>query len=479
MSKQKRKDFFDLSRGIKRQTGQRISVPYGIIKDEWHPKGYNWNGPFTQNMERMALTYDGNVGTESFFLPANELDLAAFVHDLEYFSPSPIARAYADNKYYKNYIEGSKKPIAQLSKAFIYSAWVSRLTNELVRLGVSLKFIWEDILNAKDWIKFYKSLWIPSKLKIGLEDIPSGMGEGTIPSTRIKFDLKGKYFATELFGKKGVVPEPYKSYLNKLAKKLTGSDLRGARGEAFYKTFLPLVFKSIGLSIIMGSKYAPRPIKALRKINAEVRGIYEQSEEFKLLSKQTSNVKESYLEYLNQVGFFDKDGEFIIKDDIDTEKAKRAYIEYYKRSKDYFDWLNKYYKDYPDFEGYVKVTYPEDTKWEFPQLNNKELDNVANPVMKKPPAVVIPPDFKFDVLDPFPMKKQIAPPPEEKEMEFEVLEPFPQKQVDYFMDRKSFEEHITRAETTPPIKPTGPPILDEIVFFDSLEGIRGHLEKNV
>jgi hypothetical protein len=63
-----------------------------------------WNGQGTAIYERLGLNYKGSVGSKSYWLPVNVLDLAAFRHDLLYYSPNPITRSYADEVY----IEESK-----------------------------------------------------------------------------------------------------------------------------------------------------------------------------------------------------------------------------------------------------------------------------------------------------------------------------------------------------------------------------------
>jgi hypothetical protein len=80
--------------------GSGWGVPY-LFGDEQHPKGYNFLGPGTKNIERLSLNYDGDTGTTSSFLPADELDYQAFIHDLLYFSPDELVKAHADAEMVK------------------------------------------------------------------------------------------------------------------------------------------------------------------------------------------------------------------------------------------------------------------------------------------------------------------------------------------------------------------------------------------
>ena len=340
---------------------------------EWHLRGYNFNGPYTQNMERMSLNYKGYIGTKSYYLPANKIDLSAFKHDLQYFSPSPIARMLADKEYWNNLPEGEKKA-KFLSGSFIYGAWAGRMIKELAKLGITGFRVKKAM---PELFKIYKSLWIPTGKETGF------------------------YLPTKLFGKEGVIPKKLREELNEFFFNTFGVKLTTARGGAFKKRFKAPIINLLFNSLFLGSSLVPEPIKKFRNFYNTVLDDYKESEEFKDLKRETEKVEDSYKKYLDTVGSFNKDGDFIIKDDINENEAKRSYIDYYKQSKKYFEWLNDYYESYPNFKEYVKATYPKDNEWKFPKLNVKELDKVANPVMKKPEPLIIPPDFK--VLDPFPV----------------------------------------------------------------------------
>ena len=82
-----------------KKTRQQKTVSYLPSYDEKHTSGYNWNGPGTKIYDRISLKYKGKVGTKSYWLPINKLDMQAFQHDLLYYSPNNIVRAYADSTY--------------------------------------------------------------------------------------------------------------------------------------------------------------------------------------------------------------------------------------------------------------------------------------------------------------------------------------------------------------------------------------------
>ncbi len=378
------------------------------LSEEYHPEGYNFNGPYTKNIERMSLNYKGNVGTKSYYLPSNKLDLAAFKHDLEYFSPSPIARMYADNQYYNKNLKDSNIPETKYSQAFIYSTWLARIAKEATKLGISSLKIYKQIPAL---FNLYKSLYIPT----GIQQVPAGPEQ--IPT----YGLKGFYLPTKLFGREGIIPQPYRDNIKDFFYNNLGVKITTARGGAFNKRFYKPVRDLILYSLFIGSSVLPRPIPQVFKLLNEIFTNYKESKEYKELNNESSKVETAYKNYLNKVGYFNDSGDFVIKDKINENQAKRAYIKYYRESKKYFNWVNDYYKDYPGFKEYVKETYPNDNKWKMPKLDMKELEKVANPTMTKAPPIQLPPEFKFEILDPFPTSAEIKE-PEIKEPEIEEPE---------------------------------------------------------
>lgn len=351
--------------------------------EEWHVPGYNFNGAYTENIERMELSYKGNVGTESYFLPVNKLDLGAFKHDLLYFSPSAIARMYADQQYWKNHIKSEASEYAgagtlTLSNSFIYSAWAMRMTKEATKLGVTVKIAESSLKSMfKSLLTSYKSFWIPT----------------SFDSTDLKF--KGFYLAGKLFNTKTGIIEDRHIY-NKIAKEWLGTDLRTARGQAFYKSFIPLVNQILGLTFMYGSSYNPKGIIEATKLHKLILGDYIESQEFKKVNEEVEKVTDKYEKYLNSVGRFEK-GTFMINDDINEKQAKKLYVDYFKQSRKYFSFINEFYKDFPGYKEYVQATYPDKNKFPLPKLDKSKLDMVANPINRKPPTIVLPPNFEKDI----------------------------------------------------------------------------------
>lgn len=109
-------------------------------RKEWHLPGYNWNGPGTSIYQRIGLDYKGGIGSESYFLPVNKLDLAAFEHDLLYYSPNNIARAKADEIYLKSF-RGAKvaDSTSRASNVAIWTQLIGRTVLPIAKVGASGK----------------------------------------------------------------------------------------------------------------------------------------------------------------------------------------------------------------------------------------------------------------------------------------------------------------------------------------------------
>tara|TARA_R110002126_G_scaffold255844_2_gene398859 strand:- start:651 stop:3809 length:3159 start_codon:yes stop_codon:yes gene_type:complete len=103
-------------------------ISYLPSKKEYHIGGYNWNGAGTDVEDRISLKYKGSVGSESYFLPVNKLDLAAFQHDLLYYSPNPLTLSYADQRYLEFMRDNSIRtsPVILVSKALIAAQYNTR-----------------------------------------------------------------------------------------------------------------------------------------------------------------------------------------------------------------------------------------------------------------------------------------------------------------------------------------------------------------
>lgn len=377
---------------------------------EWHLPGYNWNGAFTKVSERLSLNYKGKVGTSSYFLPINKIDKEAFEHDLFYFSPNSISRAYADIKYIRQ-LGPPKKLLGtkQISLSVIGSLWAWRMA----QLPIAVKLLIKT-----------------SQLTAYLDDIRKVLA--TKPT-----NIMGPLFNP----KTGVMPDIIKQKADQWFK-ITGS-ARGRAVKSYKRIWLNRI---IPLIIAHGSGYFTKPISDISQITMQLINSFKKSDEFKILEKENKKVVQKYNKYLAQVGKFDKDGNYNINKNIDGKKARETYIDFFKQYQDYLKSVNELYNDYPDFKN-IKI----------PELNEKEFYKVSNPTMTEPPEIVT--EFK-PIKESSPNKwlqkfnkqiddiKLIAPPPEKDKIKIDepiketpVIEDFEDKKDEPIKETPIIEDY--------------------------------------
>ena len=119
MSKQKIRD---ISGKVIGEIDENAKSVYETIKDiredinkafenlpEGHLPGYNFMGPFTKNDDRLSLNWKGKRQQLDYYLPTNREDYISFKHDLGYYAPSNIVKAYFDLEMVKSFCHPSTK----------------------------------------------------------------------------------------------------------------------------------------------------------------------------------------------------------------------------------------------------------------------------------------------------------------------------------------------------------------------------------
>jgi len=414
-------------------------VNYSPNWKEWHPPGYNFNGPYSKVEERLSLNYTGNVGTSSYFIPVNRLDYTAFQHDLYYYSPDNLIKAYADDIYLKDFknikneLMHSVTYTKMLSATTIGSMMVGRLLKIPGQASIYIYKTYNGLIDSKNFlVKAFKST--------------TYAGKYFNPTTGIASPEKKK-LALDLFGIKGAARGPHaKRYRRDIEKAvLTG-----------------LFF--------FGTGYFTKPIENIVELWNYLLTNIQVSEEWKAIQKENNLVMDKYKTYLDIIGKFDENHDFVVKNDIDESKAKKAYEEFYKQFGKYISFVNK---NYDAYDGFKTI--------ETPELNKSKLDIVASPVVIPPPDVKISKEINEQFED---IKKNI----EDKtltELNDEITKvlkkiqtlPYTSKREDIEDTKEDIEEDtkeedtkqsklwtldITYGEDTPPQKPTITPDEKEI-----------------
>ena len=149
--------------------------------------------------------------------------------------------------------------------------------------------------------------------------------------------------------------------------------LQNLQQKTKYKEY----FKLLPNLLITGYFLIPSIIKSGDKLAENIFSLFLKNDEYEIIQKKVDDVKKKYDEYLNVVGDFieepwyksiGNEKFFKIKDNIDTEKAKQKYIEFYDEWKNYADFMNVFYKNEPGYE-----------KFDIKELNKDMLELVSNP----------------------------------------------------------------------------------------------------
>tara|TARA_R110001632_G_scaffold163988_3_gene282393 strand:- start:3283 stop:4581 length:1299 start_codon:yes stop_codon:yes gene_type:complete len=324
---------------------------------EYHTPGYNFNGPGTSIPERLSLNYKGRVGSSSYFLPVNRLDMAAFRHDLHYYSPESITQTHADKNYleYLNKHQKKYSGWAFLSKAAIQAQILKRVMLPYGQLGLSQRTAYKAFMKSDHISGFLHDF----------ARTPREQGQGSIMGW-----LLNKH-GSQRFSPK------MKDYFRSLGLKTTFSGAskkrRDAQKQALVNTISWIIFGN-GLKYFQSGENS----KELTKIQKFIALDYKNSEEWKDVNDSSNKVIMKYEDYLKSVGFFDKDDNFVVKHSINEIQAEDKYKEFYKEYQDYVLFMDGKYKYYPGFK-------PQ----KIPELNQNNLDMVSLPIIHKPKKIVI------------------------------------------------------------------------------------------
>lgn len=125
---------------------------------------------------------------------------------------------------------------------------------------------------------------------------------------------------------------------------------------------------------ISASFLYPNTKESYRKSLEKIYNQFVSKKEFNVVLDEVNKVKNKLDKYLDTVGQYkpitSKTSEkyFTVDKNIDTEKSKKAYEEFYNQVVEYFNFINNKYKDKP---GYTQV--------EIPPLNMNRIEDASNP----------------------------------------------------------------------------------------------------
>jgi hypothetical protein len=334
-----------------------------LLPDEIHPPFMNFMGPGTEVENRLSLNYKGKKGTNNYFIPTTYSDYVSFEHDLLYWSPDNVVKAYADSKFIKD------------TRSFIGLAGI--LLQYAKRLGV------ENFFNYQVLQKTLKNV---NKMTNTINNLETIVNRNPLlrrfAEQKQRLDNIVSEFQRQRQQSQRV------SGREREAEALRLDILNGIKKIQRREKFKSY-FKLLPNLLITGYFLVPQIINSGNKLAENLFSLFLKNDEYEIIQKKVDDVKKKYEDYLDVVGEW-KDapwyrsliapikslptseykGEqfFKIKDNIDTEKAKQKYIEFYDEWKKYAEFMNIYYEDKPGYQ-----------KFDIKELNKDMLELASNP----------------------------------------------------------------------------------------------------
>ena len=449
---------------------------------ELHPPYMNFMGPKTKVEDRLSLNYKGRGdikrGTENYFLPTTYSDLVSFEHDLLYWSPDNIIKAYADAKF-----------INDIRSIIGYAGIVGQYTR---RLGIEGTYNYgigmSVLMGMKNIFKDFNQI---PKIAKDLKDITEAKKSrdtiNEILDSVIKTTWQDKTF----------IELPPKVQKKQLEFTLEKQQYREGFQRLERKIINTFLFKILPKLIFTGYVVAPKILKNVKSIFENVKTFFITNPEYNDIQKRVDKVKDKYEKYLNIVGDFkdapwyrslvktiqQPEGEkfFKIKTNFDKKKAEDAYIEFYNEFVEYQKYMNEKYKDNKDYEPFI-----------IKELNKDNLKKVYD--IKDVPA-----SFIEDIFKKYIKKEKVFEGKKfteeeqnkinelnkeiEKVLKREIETPFeiPAPELEEYKKEKEKEKEIEKVLKGEIEKPFETPIPVELDFFKKLqeEEIKKVLEKEI
>jgi len=317
------------------------------LPKEKHPPYMNYMGPGTEIEKRLSLNYKGKKGTKNYMIPTTYSDYVSFEHDLLYYSPDNVIKAYADAKFIKDIrsVIGYAGILAQ----YMRRLGVEGIYNYGVGISVlrGIKNIYGDFLNAYKVGKDVKALTTTLKTLKELD-------EQSLERFRTRY---GSLIRTPAHIQKNIFES--QQLTEEIRQEVLTNREKFARNVAF--RLLPKL-------IFTGYLVAPKIIKSSKELLRNALTLFVKNPEYDEVQKRVDKVKDKYEKYLNEVGSFEDapwyrslvkrldkpEGEkfFKVKSNYDKDKAKELYIDFFNEFKLYAEFMNNKYKGVEGYEPF-------------------------------------------------------------------------------------------------------------------------------
>ena len=320
----------------------------------------NYMGPGTEVEKRLSLNYKGKRGTKNYMIPTTYSDYVSFEHDLLYWSPDNVIKAYADSKFIKDIrsIVGYTGILAQYVK----------------RLGIETFFDYKTFETLlKSSIEFYKAI--------------SGEIKDVKQTNQIINEME-QSLDREMKRRRGNIPVT--NYLNLLPDRQRMGYLERLEEidrtnlQTRYKFRNNILFNIIPKLAISAYLTIPKLYTKSKDLINTLWNTFIDNTEYNDIQERVDKVKNKFDEYLKTVGNWEDapwfrsllttpqqpEGEkfFKVKSNINKEEAKKKYIEFYNEFEKYATYMNNKYKD---TKGYIP--------FEIEKLNLKNINLIEEP----------------------------------------------------------------------------------------------------
>jgi len=374
---------------------------------EGHLPGYNFMGPFTKNDDRLSLNWKGKRQQLDYYLPTNREDYISFKHDLGYYAPSNVVKAYFDLEMVKSITKSKSAPIEKVGAfGVIGLSYLRRLVEEIGYSGLYL-------LASKD-----------------AYDSTLGYIRNTINDPALSTSgalLRSFVYPSILFGG-GFLARPIK-YMADGANKI-------------YSLFAETKqYKKIKDPI---NKVMEKYDKYLDSV-----GYFEKKEK-----QKPPKPKDKLDKLLYSIPLPDTEREnFKLKENINKEQATKLYKEFYDEFNEYKKTINEVFKNQEGFKPYDIIPLNEDNlflvgdPYKMPTSEEKDIDEMLLKVLNQFKTTETGKTLKDleDAVDKLTKKKELK---EEviKVLEDKILEPFETPATDLEEYKKEKEKEKEKEE---------------------------------
>ena len=333
-----------------------------ILPKEKHPPFMNFMGPGTEVEKRLSLNYKGKRGTKNYFIPSTKSDYNSLEHDLLYWSPNNVIKAYADAKYLKDIrsLTGYTGIVLQYLKRLGIETAIDYKTAEYLLSSINkfLSLTSKEIKNNKENLELINEMNnnIQSELNTRRKNLPQDIYLSLLPS-----DMRLRYQQHE----------------NKILKSIQ---------DTKYKMYSKIMFQAIPTLAISSYLTIPKIWSGSKKLFDTLYSTFIKNTEYEELQNKVDLILKKYDDYLNIIGAWE-DAPFyksLIKSTTQLEgekyfrpklnlskkeqlKAQKKYQEFYNEFLSYAEFMNNKYKDDKEYEPF-----------NLEELNTQNINIVSN-----------------------------------------------------------------------------------------------------